>query len=61
LSVGARLARDAFIHSIFSFPSLDEFPAIGFDCFRYLSNRNLSAHVETQYAPTPSQHSCLAQ
>jgi DNA-binding transcriptional ArsR family regulator len=33
--------------------------AIGFDCLRYLSKRNLSCHVETQYTPTPPQHPAL--
>jgi hypothetical protein len=56
-----RLAREAFIHRPFYRLALDEVSPIGFDCFRYLSNRNLPGHVEAQYTSTPSQYPRLAQ
>jgi hypothetical protein len=34
------------INSSFYRMALDEVSPIGFDCFRYLSKRNLPAHVE---------------
>lgn len=40
---------------------LDEVSIMGFYCRRYLSNRNLNAHIETQHSPAPSQHPGLAQ
>jgi hypothetical protein len=48
------------IHSSFYRMTLDEVSPIGFDCFRYLSNRNLPAHVEAQHASASPQHSRLA-
>ncbi len=49
------------IHSSFYRMALDEVSLIGFDCFRYLSKRNLLAYVEAQHTSAPSQHPRLAQ